>query len=70
MGFQLVLIDGEWGGADSGDTIPVYGPSDGKEIARIARGTKVDIDRGGQRGAQAPSRANGAPPRRSTAAAC
>jgi aldehyde dehydrogenase (NAD+) len=45
MGFQQVLVDGEWIGAANGDTIPVFGPSDGSEIARIARGTSADIDR-------------------------
>ncbi len=45
MGFQKLLIDGDWVGAAIGDTIPMIGPSDGEEIARIARGTKEDIDR-------------------------
>ena len=45
MGFQQVLIDGEWSAAADGDAIPLFGPSDGSEIARIARGTSTDIDR-------------------------
>ncbi len=45
MGYQQLLIDGDWVGAAVGDTIPMFGPSDGKEIGRIARGTKEDIDR-------------------------
>ena len=32
-------------GAASGETLPLYGPSDGNEIARIARGGREDIDR-------------------------
>ncbi len=45
MAFHQNLIDGDWVGAAIGDTIPVFSPSDGKEITRIARGTKEDIDR-------------------------
>ncbi len=45
MGFQQILIDGDWVGAAIGDTIPVFSPSDGAEIARIARGGETDIDR-------------------------
>ena len=45
MGLRQILIDGDWVAAAGGDTIPVYGPSDGTEIARIARGTREDIDR-------------------------
>ncbi len=45
MGFQQVLVDGEWIGAASGETLPLYGPSDGSEIAQIARGASEDIDR-------------------------
>ena len=45
MGFHQNLIDGDWVGATVGGTIPVFSPSDGKEITHIARGTKEDIDR-------------------------
>ena len=45
MGFQQILVDGEWIGAASGQTLPLYGPSDGSEIAQIARGASEDIDR-------------------------
>lgn len=42
---RQILIDGAWTDADGGDTVLVFGPSDGKEIARIARGGRADIDR-------------------------
>jgi aldehyde dehydrogenase (NAD+) len=45
MGFQQILINGDWVGAAVGDTISDLNPSTGEEIARIARGTKEDIDR-------------------------
>ncbi len=45
MADRQILIDGDWTAAAGGDTIAVFGPSDGSEIARIARGTRADIDR-------------------------
>lgn len=45
MGEKQILIDGTWGPAASGDTVPLFGPSTGAEIARIARGGKDDIAR-------------------------
>ncbi len=45
MANRQILIDGDWVAAADGDTLAVFGPSDGSEIARIARGTSEDIDR-------------------------
>ncbi len=39
------FIDGDWIAADRGDTLPLTNPSDGTELARIARGGASDIDR-------------------------
>ncbi len=39
-----VLIGGHWGAAASGQTLALINPSDGSELARIARGTARDID--------------------------
>jgi aldehyde dehydrogenase (NAD+) len=39
-----VYIDGTWRAPASGQTIPVFAPSDGKEFARIARGDAADVD--------------------------
>ncbi len=44
MTLDKVLVAGDWRPAQSGDTLPVYSPSDGREFARIARGDKADID--------------------------
>src|SRR3954468_21474044 len=41
---EQIYIDGAWHRPSSGETIPVYSPSDGQEFARIARGTAADID--------------------------
>ncbi len=41
---EQVYIDGSWRKPVSGQTIPVVAPSDGKEFARIARGSAGDID--------------------------
>lgn len=38
------LIAGAWVSASSGDTLPLSNPSDGTEIARIARGKAADVD--------------------------
>ena len=40
-----LFIDGVWQAADSGETMPVYAPSTGEEIGRIACGGATDIDR-------------------------
>ncbi|TCL66437.1 aldehyde dehydrogenase family protein [Rhizobium sp. BK251] len=45
MGSNEMLIGGKWQSAVSRDTIPMYSPSDGKEIGHIARGTAVDVDK-------------------------
>ena len=39
-----VLIGGEWRAAANGQTLALHDPSDGSELARIARGTAADID--------------------------
>ncbi len=45
MASRQILIDGQWTAAAGGDTFIDFGPSDGKEIARLARGGREDIDR-------------------------
>ena len=39
-----VLIDGNWQDPESGETLPVMDPSDGREYGRIARGSDADIN--------------------------
>lgn len=41
---SLLLIGGAWRAAASGATLPLDDPSDGSELARIARGGPADID--------------------------
>lgn len=41
---SLCLIGGEWQPAGSGETLTLVNPSDGSDLARIARGNAVDID--------------------------
>lgn len=41
---SLCFIAGRWRACASGETLPVINPSDGTEIARIAKGTKADVD--------------------------
>ncbi len=41
---SLILIGANWAHAAGGDTLSLTNPSDGTELARIARGTSVDID--------------------------
>ncbi|UWQ96339.1 aldehyde dehydrogenase family protein [Rhodobacteraceae bacterium M385] len=41
---SLLFIDGQWRPCASGDTLPVVNPSNGEEIARIARGGGADVD--------------------------
>ena len=40
----LMLIGGAWRGAASGATLALENPSDGSELARIARGGAADVD--------------------------
>jgi aldehyde dehydrogenase (NAD+) len=40
-----VFVAGHWQPASDGQTLPLLNPSDGSALARIARGTAVDIDR-------------------------
>jgi phenylacetaldehyde dehydrogenase len=40
-----MLIDGQWGPADSGETFPTYNPATGEVICEVAAGDKSDIDR-------------------------
>ncbi|HYH39957.1 MAG TPA: aldehyde dehydrogenase family protein [Azospirillum sp.] len=40
-----LFIDGVWQAADSGETMPVFAPSTGEEIGRIACGGATDVDR-------------------------
>jgi phenylacetaldehyde dehydrogenase len=40
-----LLIDGKWLQPASGETIPVIDPSSGREVAQIARGGAVDVNR-------------------------
>ncbi|MDA0962272.1 MAG: aldehyde dehydrogenase family protein [Proteobacteria bacterium] len=41
---SLCLIGGHWVPAQGGETLPLIDPSDGSELARIARGQAADID--------------------------
>ncbi|TNF64459.1 MAG: aldehyde dehydrogenase family protein, partial [Rhodobacteraceae bacterium] len=41
---SLCLIGGAWVPAKGGETLPLIDPSDGSELARIARGQAADID--------------------------
>lgn len=41
---SLLFINGQWQRCASGETLPVTDPSNGAEIARIARGGGVDVD--------------------------
>lgn len=45
MDLGEMLIGGKWQATASRETIPMYSPSDGKEIGRIARGTAADVDK-------------------------
>lgn len=40
----LCLIGGTWQPAASGETLALVNPSDGSDLARIARGTQTDVD--------------------------
>ena len=39
-----VFIAGQWRGCAGGETLPLFNPSDGTLLARIARGTAADVD--------------------------
>jgi phenylacetaldehyde dehydrogenase len=41
---RLMLIDGKWTEAKSGQTFPVFDPSTGETMAQVAAGDKEDID--------------------------
>src|SRR3954469_23384886 len=41
---EQIYIDGAWRQPTTGETIPVYCPSDGREVARIGRGNAADVD--------------------------
>ena len=40
---SLQLIDGAWRASVSGQTLPLVNPSDGSQLAQIARGNAADI---------------------------
>jgi aldehyde dehydrogenase (NAD+) len=40
-----IFVAGQWGPAQRGETLTLENPSDGTELARIARGSAQDIDR-------------------------
>ncbi|RVV98127.1 aldehyde dehydrogenase family protein [Mesobaculum littorinae] len=42
---QKLFIGGRWVEAEDGATLPTMNPSDGSELAQIARGTSADVDR-------------------------
>ena len=44
MVFDKILVGGTWRPSETGETLPVVSPSDGREFARIARGSARDID--------------------------
>ena len=41
---RQLFIDGAWRDASDGGTLPLTNPSDGSELANIARGTAADVD--------------------------
>lgn len=41
---SLLFINGAWRACSSGETLPVINPSNGEDIARIARGGRADVD--------------------------
>ena len=45
MGYGGMLIGGKWQAAATEETISMVSPSDGKEIGRVPRGTRADVDR-------------------------
>jgi gamma-glutamyl-gamma-aminobutyraldehyde dehydrogenase len=42
---QGLLIDGQWGPAASGQTLPVVSPIDGQTLCRLAAAGTIDVDR-------------------------
>jgi phenylacetaldehyde dehydrogenase len=40
-----LLIDGAWVPASSGETFAVFDPSSGEELAQVAKGSDIDVDR-------------------------
>jgi aldehyde dehydrogenase (NAD+) len=45
MDYGGMLIGGKWQETATQETIAIFSPSDGKEIGRVPRGTRADIDR-------------------------
>ena len=41
-----ILIDNQWRNAETGATIPVMAPAEGREFARIAAATERDVNAG------------------------
>src|SRR5262249_60043442 len=41
---RLMLIDGKWVSAQSGQTFPTYNPATGEVICEVAAGDKADIN--------------------------
>jgi aldehyde dehydrogenase (NAD+) len=41
---RLMLIDGQWVAAQSGDTLPTFNPSTGEQLAELQSGDQRDID--------------------------
>lgn len=66
---RKLLINNEWVEAASGETFETYDPSNGKVLARCARGGLEDVDRA-VRAARAPLRARGARSRPLSAPSC
>ena len=44
MQFDKILVAGTWRPSETGETLPVVSPSDGREFTRIARGSARDVD--------------------------
>ncbi len=42
---RLMLLDGEWCSADSGEVTEVYNPADGSVLCRVPRAGEVDVER-------------------------
>src|SRR6185436_6753888 len=42
---RLMLINGQWVAAESGETFPTYNPATGEVICEVSAGDKADIDR-------------------------
>ncbi|MDQ0199605.1 aldehyde dehydrogenase family protein [Neobacillus ginsengisoli] len=40
-----LFINGKWEQACSGETFDVFNPANGQLVAKVAKGTKADVDR-------------------------